>query len=216
MASFPAASSSADPLGQAIVAQGVDDQPLNETSSAPSHSVDAGVRQALQSGSAAEAGHSTSRKSEADHAEDTSAGEDDLVVYSEELSGLPEKSSLGKRVESNVSPSARHTRSVSNASTIRVSLESVSFGFRDNLLPLSLSRAEYDDEDSYDDQGLEQGKSNGRPGGHNDYGELEGNATPRTPSSRFRNARRYKDPERRMGLLDGQCNSIRSCRSERH
>ncbi|CAO1627427.1 unnamed protein product [Sympodiomycopsis kandeliae] len=143
---LPSSNTNGDPLGEAIVTQGVSQSPLKETSAPISHPIPDQI----------------DRKDEAD-----SSLEDDMVVY----------------------PS-------------RQSDESISFGFKDNLLPLSLSsRDDYDYEDE-----VERNKSNG-------YGDVEGShihsnqsqSTSGTSSSirRSKRKRLYRDPERRMTLTDG-------------
>lgn len=81
----------------------------------------------------------------------------------------------------------------------RTSIESISFGFKDNLLPLSLSMR--DDEDDDDDA---RDPTSANRSNTTRYGDVEGyieaGQAHRTPS---RQRRRYRDPERRMGLIDG-------------
>lgn len=91
----------------------------------------------------------------------------------------------------------------------RASTESnVSFGFRHNLLPLSLSSRGHDggddDDDATDDGDGDSdkgGRSAGRNGIRREYGDVEGNSAP----SRLRSnrVRRRRDPARSMGLIDG-------------
>ncbi|CAO1630504.1 unnamed protein product [Parajaminaea phylloscopi] len=202
--------SEASSLNEAIALRGLSDRPLSETSTAPAHALrNAGQTKQGSSRSSGDSSPEQTRRavnkrrhsSSADPA-DTSLGEDDdLVVY---------ESAAGAGLEGSTSSNAARPQAThSSPSTVRASLESVSFGFRDNLLPLSLSRADYDDEDESFEQVNGQGSGRGPMSARNNYGELESSATSSSAHGRngagprSRRGRKAREPQRRMGLIDG-------------
>lgn len=205
--SGPAAPHGADPLGDAIVTQGLDSQPLSVTSERTRHStqeVDEALRGSLPPG-----------KGKERHSEGQEQGEDedeeDLVVYQASQGISSAKSSVGpgpshvRRWSATLSnlmhPQQGQGRPPSPSLSNRSSLESVSFGFRDNLLPLSLSG---DDDDEYEeDDRAEEGVGAGGGRVGQEYGDVEGAITAGAHGRHRVRRKRYKDPERRMGLIDG-------------
>lgn len=201
-----------DPLGEAIAVDGLSDRPLNETSSAAKHSVDTRGLSDRAAGSISSTkvrgGSPSHLQPGNDDAVSTAIGEEeDLVVYDSQAKQLSASPSSEKRSEY----ARQRSGSTGGSSGLRTSIELVSFGFRDNLLPLSLSRADNDD-DSFDDAGLEDidGPLTGAARGlRNDYGDFEGSKTSHTPrrtrlSSRGRKAWKAREPQRRIGLIDGE------------
>lgn len=166
-----------DPLGQAIVSKGIDNssEPLSETSKPIQHHVP----------------DLDSSTHDADDSANTDTADDIVVFDSGHLDGKP---------------ATRHQR---NGSITRASVESVSFGFKDNLLPLSLSRRDdYDYEGDEDADDQMEGSRGGAGNPSRRYGDVEGaieagNSGSGNSTSRQSRRRRYKDPERRMNLIDG-------------
>lgn len=131
----------------------------------------------------------------------TSSHDDDQIDESDpSLEHSPSTSSTAnKPLDPSSSPNTNNNRlsllaelrSPTKTLTSRASLESLSFGYRDHLLPLTLSGA--DDDESFEAGG---------------YGELEGNAASRgvgsNRSARRRNRSTSRPVERRVGLVDGE------------
>lgn len=193
-------STSGDPLGEAIVAQGLDDQPLDETSEQPVH-----VRRISEEAEEIAAASPSPRRSGHDDAKDGEEEDEDedFVVFDAKDAKLgPSKH------PSSSSPANNQGHDDTRGRSRSASIDSVSFGFRDNLLPLSLSGKEYDDDDDDDgyDGDANRGLRSGNSASRQEYGEIEGSVGASGGSSTFRRSRRtrrYKDPERRMGLVDG-------------
>lgn len=175
-----------DPLGEAIVAQGITDQPLEQTSHPASHTTERSSDIEKQSPDKTPA-----RSSIGDESGDT----DDFVVFDskDEIKRVGQTSQ-----DKSPGPVPGTLAGYPPSSPNRASIESVSFGFRDNLLPLAPSGNEDEDDDDYDDD--YEGGQYRSPG---QYGEAERTAGPANASGTRRRRRRYKDPEKRMGLIDG-------------
>lgn len=162
-------SMSSDPVGAAIAAVGIPDERSSVHSSALPHNADMGISE---------------QKRGQDAASDEES-EDDFVVF-QDSEALPAPR-LGQYVEKN------ETRAESSKLGLaRASIESLSFGYRDHLLPLSMSG---DGDDTM----------------AGDYGEPERSTDILTQSrsqrhSRLSSRRRLnrRDPaERRVTLIDG-------------
>lgn len=170
--------SSNDPVAAAIATKGVEDEPSSLHSSQLHHStdLDEGVNRLASSSSLKRNGRTDNH----DEVEDDD--EDGPVVFD----------ANSVQLASAASPQGS-PQSVRSASTARASFESVGFGYRDHLLPLSLSG-----DDDYDDGGSSYGS--GPSSGAMGYGMPEGNVGAR---SRRSSGGRVRREERRMTLVDG-------------